>query len=161
MPLGFGAEGFAFLTPYATLHTLAQCWAEGIYVSPLAHRFWKLSLQLISRYLNWQAALSEEADWELWLQLWLDGARFVSVFKQLFAEAVKPKLAALGESVSAYSAIESNLEKLGAQNEGNAQALVSQLENGANEKLRGIDSVPLTYRHTNQPVTHPQRIADV
>lgn len=27
-----------------------RCWSDKIYLSPLAHRFWKLTLQLYSRY---------------------------------------------------------------------------------------------------------------
>uniref|UniRef100_A0A8C1ITM0 Conserved oligomeric Golgi complex subunit 2 n=1 Tax=Cyprinus carpio TaxID=7962 RepID=A0A8C1ITM0_CYPCA len=29
---------------------VCRCWADQVYLSPLAHRFWKLTLQLISRY---------------------------------------------------------------------------------------------------------------
>ncbi|MEQ2298677.1 Conserved oligomeric Golgi complex subunit 2 [Ameca splendens] len=29
---------------------LVRCWSEKVYLSPLAHRFWKLTLQLYSRY---------------------------------------------------------------------------------------------------------------
>ncbi|XP_053731076.1 conserved oligomeric Golgi complex subunit 2 [Synchiropus splendidus] len=29
---------------------LVRCWSDQVYLSPLAHRFWKLSLQLYSRY---------------------------------------------------------------------------------------------------------------
>uniref|UniRef100_A0A3Q0R5X4 Conserved oligomeric Golgi complex subunit 2 n=1 Tax=Amphilophus citrinellus TaxID=61819 RepID=A0A3Q0R5X4_AMPCI len=29
---------------------LVRCWSEGVYLSPLAHRFWKLTLQLYARY---------------------------------------------------------------------------------------------------------------
>ncbi|XP_062852331.1 conserved oligomeric Golgi complex subunit 2 [Trichomycterus rosablanca] len=29
---------------------VCRCWAERVYLSPLAHRFWKLTLQLLSRY---------------------------------------------------------------------------------------------------------------
>lgn len=29
---------------------LCRCWAEQVYLTPLAHRFWKLTLQLLSRY---------------------------------------------------------------------------------------------------------------
>ncbi|CAB1338403.1 unnamed protein product [Coregonus sp. 'balchen'] len=31
-------------------NSLVRCWAEKVYLPPLAHRFWKLTLQLISRY---------------------------------------------------------------------------------------------------------------
>lgn len=29
---------------------VCKCWADQVYLSPLAHRFWKLTLQLLSRY---------------------------------------------------------------------------------------------------------------
>lgn len=29
---------------------VCRCWAEQVYLTPLAHRFWKLTLQLLSRY---------------------------------------------------------------------------------------------------------------
>ncbi|KAA0717917.1 Conserved oligomeric [Triplophysa tibetana] len=29
---------------------ICRCWADQVYLSPLAHRFWKLTLQLLSRY---------------------------------------------------------------------------------------------------------------
>lgn len=29
---------------------ICRCWAEHVYLSPLTHRFWKLTLQLLSRY---------------------------------------------------------------------------------------------------------------
>jgi len=32
---------------------MGQCWAEGIFIPQLSHRFYKLSLQLISRYHTW------------------------------------------------------------------------------------------------------------
>uniref|UniRef100_A0A8C7F8X3 Conserved oligomeric Golgi complex subunit 2 n=1 Tax=Oncorhynchus kisutch TaxID=8019 RepID=A0A8C7F8X3_ONCKI len=31
-------------------NSLVRCWAEKVYLPPLSHRFWKLTLQLISRY---------------------------------------------------------------------------------------------------------------
>lgn len=32
---------------------LHQCWSSDIYLDPLTHRFWKLSLLLLSRYIQW------------------------------------------------------------------------------------------------------------
>lgn len=29
---------------------LRRCWSDGVYLSPLAHRLWKLTLQLYARY---------------------------------------------------------------------------------------------------------------
>ncbi|XP_045527191.1 conserved oligomeric Golgi complex subunit 2 [Pieris brassicae] len=32
---------------------LQNCWSEGIFIEALSHKFWKLSLQLLSRYCSW------------------------------------------------------------------------------------------------------------
>lgn len=48
-------------------NSLVRCWADKVYLPPLSHRFWKLTLQLISRYSKfltevqpptWQSNLS-------------------------------------------------------------------------------------------------------
>ncbi|KAI0243849.1 Conserved oligomeric Golgi complex subunit 2 [Massospora cicadina] len=152
MPLDvLGADGFTYLTPYVTLHALVQCWSEGIYVSALAHRFWKLSLQLIARFLNWQRSLVDEFDWELWLKLWQDGLRFREVFERTFTNFIQPKVAQF-EVASINDAVQLSLSQLQSQNRANAEALVSCLQKFAEEKLHNVDSVPLAYRHTNQPL---------
>lgn len=33
--------------------SLTSCWAQGVFIVALTHRFWKLSLQIISRYCTW------------------------------------------------------------------------------------------------------------
>lgn len=37
---------------------LLRCWAEGVYLPQLAHRFWKLTLQLLSRYSTFMMEVS-------------------------------------------------------------------------------------------------------
>ncbi|XP_014670066.1 PREDICTED: conserved oligomeric Golgi complex subunit 2-like isoform X1 [Priapulus caudatus] len=39
---------------------LCQCWEDHVYLSTLAHRFWKLSLQLLKRYASWLQDLCNE-----------------------------------------------------------------------------------------------------
>ena len=39
---------------------LHRCWSKSIYLVPLCHRFWKLTLQLLSRYAVWTAEVHEE-----------------------------------------------------------------------------------------------------
>lgn len=33
--------------------SLNKCWEEGIFLRSIAHKFWKLSLQIISRFTKW------------------------------------------------------------------------------------------------------------
>jgi len=49
--------------------SLQRCWDPEIYLSPLCHRFWKLTLQLVSRYATWLSELQDE----VWQVTWLNG----------------------------------------------------------------------------------------
>ena len=40
--------------------SLQRCWDSDVYLMPLCHRFWKLTLQLVSRYATWLAELQDE-----------------------------------------------------------------------------------------------------
>ena len=45
--LATGAAGPAVWT------ALQRCWSAGVHLRPLTHRFWQLSLQIVSRYGTW------------------------------------------------------------------------------------------------------------
>jgi len=40
--------------------SLHRCWDSDVYLPPLCHRFWKLTLQLVSRYATWIMELQDE-----------------------------------------------------------------------------------------------------
>ncbi|GCC31744.1 hypothetical protein chiPu_0010205 [Chiloscyllium punctatum] len=44
---------FRLSVTHVLWQNLLKCWADHIYLPPLAHRFWKLSLQLLARYSKW------------------------------------------------------------------------------------------------------------
>ncbi|KAK2169643.1 hypothetical protein LSH36_8g08045 [Paralvinella palmiformis] len=44
---------------YVLWTCLHECWHEEIYLQPLCHRFWKLTLQLLARYSSWLDEVSE------------------------------------------------------------------------------------------------------
>ena len=35
---------------------LLRCWSRGVFLRPLTHRFWQLTLQVVSRYCTWLAS---------------------------------------------------------------------------------------------------------
>ncbi|XP_041044306.1 conserved oligomeric Golgi complex subunit 2 [Carcharodon carcharias] len=47
-----GSE-FRLLVTHILWQNLLKCWTDHIYLPPLAHRFWKLTLQLLARYSKW------------------------------------------------------------------------------------------------------------
>ena len=44
---------FAMSSSAAVWTAITTCWDRNVYVPQLAHRFWKLMLQILSRYRTW------------------------------------------------------------------------------------------------------------
>ena len=44
------------------IKSIQRCWSAEVLLSPLIHRFWKLTLQLLSRYAAWMTTLSQSPD---------------------------------------------------------------------------------------------------
>nr|CAD7256483.1 unnamed protein product [Timema shepardi] len=53
---------FHLLPTASAWECLLRCWADGVFLRELAHRFWKLSLQIIARYYTWIEEVWEEVD---------------------------------------------------------------------------------------------------
>ncbi|BGP14663.1 hypothetical protein JCM10213_001627 [Rhodosporidiobolus nylandii] len=50
---GGGADGFVMSESRAVYGALRRCWDEDVWLEELAGRFWRLSLQILSRYRTW------------------------------------------------------------------------------------------------------------
>ncbi|KAG8951414.1 hypothetical protein FRC04_006185 [Tulasnella sp. 424] len=50
-----GAIPEDFVTPQAAAfyNAIQSCWGSGVFIPELSHRFWRLTLQLLSRYRSW------------------------------------------------------------------------------------------------------------
>jgi hypothetical protein len=44
---------FSMSSSAAVWSAMTTCWDRNVYVPQLAHRFWKLMLQILSRYHTW------------------------------------------------------------------------------------------------------------
>lgn len=53
-------EGFHLSVTSAAWRALQQCWHPEVYLQPLAHRFWKLSLQIINRFSSWVSQIEKD-----------------------------------------------------------------------------------------------------
>ncbi|GAB0496174.1 hypothetical protein MMPV_007484 [Pyropia vietnamensis] len=51
--LSLSADGYRLTASVALVDALARTWAPDVYLRPLAHRFGRLALQLVSRYATW------------------------------------------------------------------------------------------------------------
>ncbi|KAL0869347.1 hypothetical protein ABMA27_007601 [Loxostege sticticalis] len=52
-PTTVNNDGFLLKETHSCWKAVQECWADGVYIEALAHKFWKLSLQLLSRYATW------------------------------------------------------------------------------------------------------------
>ncbi|XP_064622383.1 conserved oligomeric Golgi complex subunit 2-like [Lineus longissimus] len=60
-PFSSSQEGLYQLHATQILWTcLHKCWSNKVFVAPLCHRFWKLSLQLVARYVTWIREVQEK-----------------------------------------------------------------------------------------------------
>ncbi|TRM69862.1 oligomeric golgi complex component, COG2-domain-containing protein [Schizophyllum amplum] len=48
-----GDKNFATIQARAVWEAISACWSAEIYIPDLSHRFWRLTLQLLSRYKTW------------------------------------------------------------------------------------------------------------
>ncbi|XP_007903668.2 conserved oligomeric Golgi complex subunit 2 isoform X1 [Callorhinchus milii] len=47
------SSGYNLLVTHVLWQNLVQCWSDHVYLPSLAHRFWKMTLQLLARYAKW------------------------------------------------------------------------------------------------------------
>ncbi|CDZ97124.1 cog complex component [Phaffia rhodozyma] len=52
-PDGKDQDGFFLPQSLAVFRAIDRCWADEIFIPELSHRFWRLTLQILSRYRTW------------------------------------------------------------------------------------------------------------
>uniref|UniRef100_A0A3P9I1D6 Conserved oligomeric Golgi complex subunit 2 n=1 Tax=Oryzias latipes TaxID=8090 RepID=A0A3P9I1D6_ORYLA len=116
---------------------LLKCWADKVYLPPLTHRFWKLTLQLFSRY-----------------------ARFLDEVKQKFhlllipqlSEMVRQRLEAIG--FKNFSVVEDALVDSKSCLSSSIPSLNTRMTQHLTERccrfLKSASEVPRLYRRTNK-----------
>uniref|UniRef100_A0A673FYF1 Conserved oligomeric Golgi complex subunit 2 n=1 Tax=Sinocyclocheilus rhinocerous TaxID=307959 RepID=A0A673FYF1_9TELE len=155
---------------------VCRCWADQVYLPPLAHRFWKLMLQLISRYATFltevrhscsasstSSRTSQDADSET------GGPTVLSTKKLVFIAADVDKLQ--GQIPDISEMIKAKLESIGFKNvavvsealQDSSAALSSciptlnsrmtqHLTERSVRFLKNASEVPRLYRRTNKEV---------
>uniref|UniRef100_A0A3Q3DKH5 Conserved oligomeric Golgi complex subunit 2 n=1 Tax=Hippocampus comes TaxID=109280 RepID=A0A3Q3DKH5_HIPCM len=111
---------------------LVRCWSDQVYLPPLAHRFWKLTLQLYSRYATF-----------------LNEVGFPQVSKM-----VRQRLQAIG--FTNFLVVEEALADSKAGLSGSIRALSTRMTQHLSERscrfLKSASEVPRLYRRTNKEV---------
>uniref|UniRef100_A0A8C6Q638 Conserved oligomeric Golgi complex subunit 2 n=1 Tax=Nothobranchius furzeri TaxID=105023 RepID=A0A8C6Q638_NOTFU len=143
---------------------LVRCWSNGVYLSPLAHRFWKLTLQQYSRYAKFLVEVSlnskDKSCSKQTNELLAD--ILLSFLILLLHSSIVPILSRFPPQIPELSAmIRQRLEAIGFKNfaviEGELiPSLNSRMTLHLTERccrfLKSASEVPRLYRRTNKDV---------
>ena len=129
-----------------------QCWSDQVYIHGLAHRFWKLTLQLIVRYGVWINEL-EFSDAELKgpsviAMAILDGRAVVGRIDGLYSECVEPHVSHMGIDLSAV--LEQSKSGLAKAADQAQTALVESVAAQCAPRLEAAKQISRQYRHTGK-----------
>ncbi|XP_030033702.2 conserved oligomeric Golgi complex subunit 2 [Manduca sexta] len=173
-PVAENNDGFVLRETHKCWKAIQECWSDGVYIEALAHKFWKLSLQLISRYANWATAFCTQKP---------------IIQKQ---ETINVNKSLIDNSISIYIDIQTLLQRLpeflhmvenkifidnkellqkSMQSSERALAevinkirecIVTELYDSFNLQLKQVSDIPRLYRKTNRSVpTRPCAYIDV
>lgn len=165
------ADVYCVKATAALLAGLRRCWAEDVFLSALAHRFVRLSLQLLARYVTWvRSGLAGE--WKDESSV-LDGAAFVHADVVLLQRRVPAELAAVqrkrnagldenlledldcafSEAVGVFAALLPDLQR----------TMADSLAKKCTDNLKPLRSILLTYPMSTKKAstTHSQFVPKI
>ncbi|XP_031558431.1 conserved oligomeric Golgi complex subunit 2-like [Actinia tenebrosa] len=143
---------------------LETCWSDSVYIKALCHRFWKLTLQIISRFSQWlenEGIFKEQAENDsseqptsYFVYLLIDTHSLSQKISELFKRSIQPKLVSAG--LQDFSSLTDALE----ESKTNLINLLPKIEEKIIQQvvaksLVGLDAarnIPRLYRRTNKEV---------
>ncbi|KAJ2942041.1 hypothetical protein O0L34_g10958 [Tuta absoluta] len=166
-------DGFALRETYKCWQALQECWSDGIYIEALSHKFWKLSLQLLSRYGTWAATFcaqrnSSKSELTSVNKNLIDNSINIYVDMQtllqrlpVFLQLVETKIPIHNTEILRQSLDQSEVF-LRSTKDKIRECIVSELYDHFNVQLKQVSDIPRLYRKTNRSVpTKPCVYIDV
>ncbi|KAF0314783.1 Conserved oligomeric Golgi complex subunit 2 [Amphibalanus amphitrite] len=138
---------------------LQRCWSSGVFLRPLTHRFWQLSLQIVSRYATWltdRLAAEERQSGEMSLE---ECVRHLAELAELerrldsfLEETVLPALPGLPDEAvhSLRASLATGRARLAPLPARLRSLLTERLVAAAAEPMRAVLEIPRLYRRTNR-----------
>eukprot|EP00039_Didymoeca_costata_P029220 m.23686 g.23686 ORF g.23686 m.23686 type:complete len:687 (-) comp7532_c0_seq2:72-2132(-) len=148
---------------------LRQCWSDDIYIEGLAHRFWKLFLQLIVRFGSWIESLeAKDSEVDSMIDLasvYSDASRLGSQIMQIFEKEVIPRISIYFTSEDDLEKYQSALrESFKSLDEAKAKLkmhVTKRIAQLGEKECDGAKSIPRQYRHTGKKApTTPSNYVD-
>lgn len=139
---------------------LQLCWSDKVFIAPLIHRFWKVTLQLLARFYNWvKLLLNKNSVLDVppltlhqYVSLFHDIGVLRSNAMKLFNDKIKYKIlnaglkdcsaqtSSLGEILSSYQDFEKSI----------LDHVVETMTTESCAYLKQVQDVPRLYRRTNR-----------
>ena len=133
---------------------LSRCWADNTFFLPLAHRFWKLTLQLLARTATWSHALNRIPNITLdtFALLLHDFDIVIDEIPNFCNSTIKPKLFLLPNSNETMleDAIKWSQRQFSEAAPFPLDSIVCHLTQQCTHPLEQAHSIPRLYRKTNK-----------
>ncbi|XP_053613629.1 conserved oligomeric Golgi complex subunit 2 [Plodia interpunctella] len=158
-------NGFILKETQACWKALQDCWSDGVYIEAIAHKFWKLSLQLLSRYAHWASefcmqgdGLSSKIEPTSVNKILIDNS--ISIYADLqallqrlpqFLLLVEAKISTKAIDLLRPSLIQSE-NVLKATNDKIKNCIVNEMSEYYKVQLKQVSDIPRLYRKTNRSV---------
>ncbi|XP_072930132.1 conserved oligomeric Golgi complex subunit 2 [Epargyreus clarus] len=159
------SDGFVIAETHKCWSAMQECWADGIYIEALAHKFWKLSLQLLSRYATWAKAYCVQRNPSPRLE-------FANVNKELinncinlyvdsqvllerlpnFLQLVQSKVPGDRSKELLQQSFKPSEELLQGTKTKIRECIVNELYEHFNIQLKQVSEIPRLYRKTNRSI---------
>lgn len=143
---------------------IEMCWQDKIFLPPLVHRFWKVTLQCLSRYCNWAQEIIESNNGEnstteknaypilCLVGLSCDFSLLISNLNSFFGGTIKGIVAKTGfkDFTQLQISLDFGLSKLGLLKTKIVENIITYLTNQSTGHLRYAQDVPRLFRRTNR-----------
>ncbi|XP_013171139.1 PREDICTED: conserved oligomeric Golgi complex subunit 2 isoform X1 [Papilio xuthus] len=168
-------DGFIHKETLKCWVSLHNCWSDGIYIEALAHKFWKLSLQLLARYASWTTSVCSQQDSMRKLETTginatlIDNSLNIYVDTQTLLQKLPNFLAHVESKIPIEKSkpllresLNSSIEILKQTESKIRDCIVNELYENFNIQLKQVSDIPRLYRKTNRSIpTKPCAYIDV
>ena len=138
--------------------SIEQCWDEKIFLEPLAHQFWKLSLQCLVRLRTWIETLQvKTSETKFYVHLYVDLQRFATEAQSFFERVVLGQRFAALVSANVQTELSSVFQQtltnvVQTSREILKKLIVQRLIDQCQESIQAVRDIPRMYRKTNRDV---------
>jgi hypothetical protein len=153
-------SGFLLNVTSVLWKCLHLCWSGSVFLVPLCHRFWKLSVQLVSRFTVWLREMTsttqhEQITTDQLVQLTIDSNTLHNQLPSFFTDIVSSRLKGLTDDIQAFisgSAVAGLRDTLSAVIALLGDCVVERVCGLCMASLDEAKTIPRLYRHTNRDV---------